>query len=217
MPNGSASSGPAAQASHDDEDPEPAIPAWMDDAPPYEDFASSSSSPSPPSPRVSAAEQAHEESDGEPEEEEEEEFDPALGYLLAGIDDRWLTVVREAANKSRHLAANLAHGRFLGVEKKGGTAVLKVLFDRRPNLDTVVEAAAAGELSEALAPFGKGAVLDAKARDGEDTKVPSIAEAQRTAAAKAQQDLELHAREHPVVKKALELFGGEVRQVRREP
>lgn len=191
----------------------------MDEAPPYDDTPPApptrSAAPTAGRTTTAPANEAAAEQD-ELEEEPEEVFDPALGYLLEDVDHRWLTVVREAAGKSRPLAAHLAHARFCGVEKAGGRVVVNVLFDRRPNLDTVSEAAARGELLEALAPFGEGAVLFAKLRDGEASAAPSIAEAQRAAAAKAQADLEAHAKAHPVVKKALELFGGEVRQVRRE-
>jgi hypothetical protein len=94
--------------------------------------------------------------------------------------------------------------------------VLTVLFERRPNLDTVEQANQRGELKDALGVFGAGAKLETRMATEADTAPPSIATAQREAALKAQRDLEAHARAHPVVQKALDLFGGEVRQVRRD-
>ncbi|MFZ9886110.1 MAG: DNA polymerase III subunit gamma/tau [Myxococcota bacterium] len=183
------------------------VPSWMLEAPPPESPELTKTSPPPPEPPE------EEELD---EEEPEEAFDPSLGYLLEGIDPRWIDLVRSAASQSKHLAAHLAHGRFLGSEKRGKSTVLTVLFERRPNLDTVEQANQRGELKDALGVFGAGAKLETRMATEGDAAPPSIATAQREAALKAQRDLEAHARAHPVVQKALDLFGGEVRQVRRD-
>jgi DNA polymerase-3 subunit gamma/tau len=151
----------------------------------------------------------------EPEDDDEDEeppFDPALGYLLEGVDPRFVDVVRDVAPTSKRLASLLAHAHV--IEQEGDE--LRVSFSRNPHTEEVRGHAASKAVKDALANrFGAGTRLVIVEHE-EGKGAPSVAQAQRRAAEQAQADLEAHARAHPVVQAAMELFGGEVRSVRRE-
>ena len=154
------------------------------------------------------------------EEEEEEEdvasfhFDPALGYDLAGVDDRWLAFVREVAFKNSHIAGWLAHGHFAGTEDDEQGTVVWVAFKTEMQVEISERRKDHAAVRVALKHFGDKVRLEVAEYEEESGAEPSIAEAQKNAQKQAIADLEEHARAHPVVQKALALFGGEVREVR---
>ena len=63
--------------------------------------------------------------------------------------------------------------------------------------------------------FGAKLTMTVGKSDANDAGAPSVHDAEETLKRELQQKLEAHARAHPVVQKALSLFGGEVRAVRR--
>jgi DNA polymerase-3 subunit gamma/tau len=146
------------------------------------------------------------------DDEQDEGFDPALGYVLEGVDPEFVDVVRDLAVRSRRLAALLAHANLLS--RDGG--VVRVSFARALHAEEMTEAMNSDAVRSALARLGEGTSLEVADHAERDDLAPTIAQAQRRAAEQAQRDLEAHARAHPVVKAALELFGGEVRSVKRE-
>lgn len=150
--------------------------------------------------------------EAQPEEEEEEPFDPALGYLLEGVDERWLAFVRQLAAVRQRLGGVFAHGRFVGVRTGQEGNRVEVAFERLLYRDDAERHATDPAVLAALSVFGENARLFT-AEVTEDC-APSIATAQAKAAAKAQAALEAHAKAHPVVQKAVSLFGGEVRSIR---
>ena len=95
---------------------------------------------------------------------------------------------------------------------KGGA--VEVSFARDAHASAIKGALDAPPIRDALAhAYGAGVKLViVPAADG---AAPSIAEARDRALAEAQRALEAHAKSHPIVEKAVSLFGGEVRSVRR--
>jgi DNA polymerase-3 subunit gamma/tau len=154
----------------------------------------------------------------EPEPEvEEDRFDPALGYDLDAVPDTWLAYVRAVARRNQRLAGSLAHGHFAGVEDEGGEKIVWLAFKSEFPSEEVTRGRDHPVLSSELeTAYGKGARIEVVTWEEGSDAAPSIFEAQRAAAAAAQQALEDHARTHPVVQQAVELFGGEVRRVRQE-
>lgn len=146
------------------------------------------------------------------EEEEEEPFDPALGYLLEDVDERWLSFVRQLAAVRQRLGGVFAHGRLAGIRTGEEGCRVEVAFERTLYRDDAEKHATDPAVLAALAVFGENARL--YTADLSEECAPSIASAQAKAAAKAQAALEAHAKAHPVVQKALSLFGGEVRSIR---
>lgn len=148
----------------------------------------------------------------EEDDDEGEAFDPALGYVLDDIDDRWLAFVRQVAAARQRLGGVLSNGRFVAATRQGEAILVEVAFDKALHRDDAAQSASDPAVIAALSAFGEGAALVVtEPREGLG---PSIAEAQHRAAEKAQAALEAHAKSHPVVQKALSLFGGEVRQVK---
>ncbi len=138
--------------------------------------------------------------------DEEEEDDDPLGELeLKGVDPRWRRFV-----KSLHLSRG---GTFrMGRIKRLDDAVVEVCFKAAYTHDEANRMAESAEVKAAFqAVFAGASLLVSHGEEG----APSIQEAEATLKAELQQKLEAHAKSHPVVQKAVALFGGEVRAVKR--
>ncbi|MCC7111769.1 MAG: DNA polymerase III subunit gamma/tau, partial [Deltaproteobacteria bacterium] len=146
-------------------------------------------------------------------EDDEEAPDPAAGLTLEGVDAPFLAFVDQVARAHRPMAMHLDHARLLKAE--GGA--VEVFFPRELHARALSAAVDAPVIRDALeAAYGKGArllIVPAPADPAQGK--PSVAEARERALAEAQRALEQHAKSHPVVEKAVALFGGEVRQVKR--
>lgn len=139
------------------------------------------------------------------EAEDEEEDDPLMGLDLPGVDDRWRRFVN-----SLHLQKG---GTFrMGRPRRLGPDVVEVCFIQQFTADNARRMAESPEVKAALAAiFGSATLHILHADDGG----PSVQEAEQRLQAELQTQLETHAKSHPVVQKALTLFGGEVKTVKR--
>jgi len=140
-------------------------------------------------------------------EEEEEEVDPLKDFELPGVDPRWRAFV---GSLQRSRGGTFRLGRLQSLDGD----VAEVGFSTAHAVDDAT--ALAGD-PEILARLEKewGRPLKISVRKGGEG-APSIHEAEASLRKELQQKLEAHARSHPVVQKALALFGGEVRAVRRQ-
>ena len=142
------------------------------------------------------------------EEEEEDDVDPLAEFELPGVDLRWRSFV-QSLQKARA-------GTFrLGRMKSAAANVVEVCFATAHAID---EASRIAVEPEVLARLEKafGAPCQLKVLR-EDAGAPSVHDAEEHLKRELQLKLEAHAKAHPVVQKALSLFGGEVRGVRRGP
>ena len=146
-------------------------------------------------------------------DDDEEAPDPAAGLPLEGVDARLVAFVDQVARTHRPMAMHLDHARLVRV----ANGSVEVCFPRELHARALAGAVDAPVIKDALeAAFGKGARLTIVAApvDAGPSQV-SLAEARERALEQAQRALEQHAKSHPVVEKAVALFGGEVRQVKR--
>jgi DNA polymerase-3 subunit gamma/tau len=131
--------------------------------------------------------------------------DPLFGLDLPGVDERWrrfVTTLRQQRG-----------GTFrMGRPRKLGPDVVEVCFIQAFTADNARRMAESPEVGDALrASFGDVTLKVFHADDGS----PSVHDAEQRLHAELQERLEAHARSHPVVQKALTLFGGEVKTVKR--
>ncbi|MDP2341347.1 MAG: DNA polymerase III subunit gamma/tau [Deltaproteobacteria bacterium] len=139
-------------------------------------------------------------------EEEDDDVDPLAGFELPGVDPRWRTFV-QTLQKQRMGIFRL--GRLKGVAND----VVDVCFGTAHAIDEASRMATEPEVLARLEKaFGKKLKL---AVLREDAGAISLHDAEEALKRELQQKLEAHAKAHPVVQKALALFGGEVRAVRR--
>jgi DNA polymerase-3 subunit gamma/tau len=154
--------------------------------------------------------------DADTDEMDTDDLDPALGFTLEGVDPRMKSFVDQVWNKNQALGAHLMHARLVGVDQASTGPRVKLSFERglheRSTRDAVGEAFIKSALVDA---FGEGATVELVAHDAGADQPPTLADAVKKAKDDAEKALDAHARAHPVVKKAIELFGGEVRSVRR--
>jgi DNA polymerase-3 subunit gamma/tau len=145
--------------------------------------------------------------------DDEEEADGAAGLPLEGIDPRFKDFVDRVARAHRPMASYLDHAHL--VSAAGGA--VEVCFSREAHANALKGAVEAPPIQEALLhAFGAGMKLIIVGTPAQPAQTaPSIAEARDTALAEAQRALEAHAKSHPIVEKAVSLFGGEVRSVKR--
>ncbi|MBI1947537.1 MAG: DNA polymerase III subunit gamma/tau [Deltaproteobacteria bacterium] len=150
--------------------------------------------------------------DEEPEDDADGP-DPAAGLPLEGVDARFLAFVDQVARTHRPMAMHLDHARLL----RENDGAVEVFFPRELHARALAAAVDAPVIKDALdAAFGKGARLVIAPPPADPAQgQPSVADARERALAEAQRALEQHAKSHPVVEKAVALFGGEVRQVKR--
>ncbi len=182
-------------------------------APAQADAGPSPASSSSP-PRASEEGASVTSGDGEAiEEDEGEQLEEDLGLDLEDVDETWAAFVVEVERRTRSfLGGALTHGLFVGVDDASSGPRVKVAFAQPHHAERVAAALTREELVGPLAIFGEGAfleIVDVPAKPG-----TSVFAARRVAREKIQVALEEHARAHPTVKKALELFGGEIRAVR---
>jgi DNA polymerase-3 subunit gamma/tau len=139
------------------------------------------------------------------EAEDEEEDDPLMGLDLPGVDDRW----RRFVNSLRLQKGGTFR---MGRPRRLGPDVVEVCFVQQFTADNARRMAESPEVKAAFSQIFGGARLQiVHADDGG----PSVQEAEQQVHAELQARLEAHAKSHPVVQKALTLFGGEVKTVKR--
>lgn len=146
--------------------------------------------------------------------EEEEDIDPAAGLPLEGIDARFKEFVDRVARAHRPIASHLDHAHLVRAPEpqRGGT--VEVSFARDAHASAIKSALDAGPVRDALT-HAYGADVKLIIVPTPEKSAPSIAEAREHALQEAQRALEAHAKSHPIVEKAVSLFGGEVRSVRK--
>jgi DNA polymerase-3 subunit gamma/tau len=132
------------------------------------------------------------------------------------VNDRWLKFVLKIAELSAPLGAHLEHGRFLEVADERSTRpIVRVHFMQQLHYERVTKASQNPRLLKPLESiFGSGARLELSLGDSEDNHKLTINEARGVAKTEAQQALEAEAAAHPVVQRAIALFGGDIRSVR---
>jgi DNA polymerase-3 subunit gamma/tau len=143
---------------------------------------------------------------------ESEEDDPAFGLSLKGADPTWVKVVDALGEKDRPMAVKLEQAQVL----RDGNAFrlfFKQSLHRKQAQDMVDAPALADALKSAAGAEAKVEISD---DDGSPDAAMSIVQARQEALERAEAALSAHARENPTVQRALELFGGEVREVRRQ-
>jgi DNA polymerase-3 subunit gamma/tau len=179
--------------------------------PPQEDDVSG---PIPVSPIVAAA--VGEGTEIEVDDVDADDLDPALGLPLEGIDPRMKAFVDHVWTKNERLGAHLMHARLVGVDKAASGPLVKLSFERGLHERTTKDAIGDTIVKNAVVhAFGAGAVIDLVPHVEGAGQPPTLAEASKKALDDVEKALDAHARAHPVVKRAIELFGGEVRSVRR--
>jgi DNA polymerase-3 subunit gamma/tau len=138
--------------------------------------------------------------------EEEDDVDPLQGFELPGVDARWRSFV---ASLQRSRGGTFRLGRLKQIDGD----VAEVAFPTAHAVDDATRLGGEAEILQKLErAFGKKLTL--KVGKGDDG-APSVHEAEETLKKELQARLEAHAKAHPIVQKALSLFGGEVRAVRR--
>jgi|GEM_PF-709437 len=131
--------------------------------------------------------------------------DPLADLDLPGVDVRWRRFV-QSLHQSRGGTFRMGRPQTLD-------GVIVVAFKAAYTADEAARMAQSPEVLAALLQvFGAGASL--KVIQGDDGP-PSIQEAETRLKHELQAQLEAHAKSHPVVQKAVALFGGEVRTVKR--
>ncbi len=151
--------------------------------------------------------------------EEPSPIEPPASALL-GIDQKWLNFVQTISLKSPVLGSHLEHGRFSEEVPGRDGPTLRVHFSHKLHFDAVNEGRSQPQFRALLVShFGYGSTMEPilkKTDPDEADSVVSISEAKDLATQKAQEDLEATAKADPIVQKALSLFGGEIRAVKRE-
>ncbi len=137
--------------------------------------------------------------------DDEEDDDPLFGLELPGVDERWRRFVN-TLQLQRGGTFRMARPRTLSKD------TVEVCFTQSFTAENARRMAESPDVKEALrACFGDAALTIVHADDGG----PSVHEAEQRLHAELQARLEAHARSHPVVQKAVALFGGEVKTVKR--
>jgi hypothetical protein len=138
-------------------------------------------------------------------DEDDPNADPLADLELPGVDVRWRRFV-QSLHQSRG-------GTFRMGRPQSLDSVIVVAFKAAYTADEAARMAQSPEVLAALLQvFGAGASL--RVVQGDDGP-PSIQEAETRLKHELQAQLESHAKSHPVVQKAVALFGGEVRTVKR--
>ena len=156
---------------------------------------------------------------GEEEMDEAEPIDADELMLenmpLENVEDSWLDFVERIRNTDRTLAAHMKHAFF-----EDGTdfalGQIGLVFKKKLHVSAVSGAQDSQFFLEASrACFGDSAKLSVAYEPQFQESRPSIQMARRTALDKAHEALRNYAQNDDVVKKALSLFGGEIRSVER--
>ncbi len=139
------------------------------------------------------------------DDDDDDGSDPLRDLTLPGVDERWRRFVR---------TLQLSRGGTFRMGKPRSLAgPIEVVFPVAYTADEARRMANEAEVQKALATvFGADATIVIK---HEDDSTPSIQEAEQNMHRHLQAQLEAHAKSHPVVQKAVALFGGEVKMVKR--
>jgi hypothetical protein len=139
------------------------------------------------------------------DDDDDDGSDPLRDLALPGVDERWRRFVR---------ALQLSRGGTFRMGKPRSLAgPVEVVFPVAYTADEARRMVNEAEVQKALATvFGADATM--VIAHGDDS-TPSIQEAEQTMHRQLQAQLEAHAKSHPVVQKAVALFGGEVKMVKR--
>ena len=135
---------------------------------------------------------------------------------LEGVDERWLNFINEVAIKERKLASHLEHA-FFTRESSLSDGKMCLVFKKKLH-HSALEAFQATDYFRDLFCKHFGEKLGLEAHYDPDFNAeagPSIQKSRRHALEKAHAALRAHAEENPVVQKALDLFGGEIKSVER--
>jgi DNA polymerase III subunit gamma/tau len=155
-----------------------------------------SPSPSPPVPSV------------EPDEEDAIDDDPHRQLPLVGIDPRYIQFIDKLT-----VVAPQKTGAFMLAQVAVADDGVELRFESEHHRRQVEEAMTAGASRDAfLQVFGS---RPSKAIAGLLPGTPTMQQAMQTARDEAERALQDYARAHPAIAKAAQLFGGEVRTVKR--
>ena len=139
------------------------------------------------------------------DDDDDDGSDPLRDIELPGVDARWRRFVR--------LLQQRVSGTFrMGKPKSLGNPV-EVVFPIAFNADEARRMAGELDVQRAVTTvFGDDAKI-VITQGTDDT--PSLLEAEQAMHRSLQEQLEVHAKQHPVVQKAVALFGGEVKMINR--
>ena len=141
---------------------------------------------------------------------------------LEGIDQKWQRFVETVIANMPLIGHHLENARLReATQNKQGAHVVRVEFTQKLHHQHVEQALKDAQFQSLLqGHYGQGSTLELidmpQVAPVIEEVVPTINEARDVATKKAQEELEQQARNHPVVQKALSLFGGEIRSVKRE-
>lgn len=149
--------------------------------------------------------------DDDDEFTEDDWKDPTRHLLLEGVDPRWLTFLDAISPQAPGLAGTLEHGHPVVVDDEGITLVFKNELH-----EANAQAADKALIEKGLSTFENGSRFEVSLAPSVDEELPvSVAQSRRIAIKKADEALRHHAENHPVVAKALALFGGRLKGVKR--
>lgn len=130
---------------------------------------------------------------------------------IAPVEDKWTQFVKAITEQSAALGHHLEHGRATLSQN-----TLKIEFNQTLHYQRVVAAKLDASFLAAFKQFyGNNTVVEPYLSGTLTTPRETVHEANESATQRAQATLEEETRNHPVVKKALALFGGEIRAVKK--
>lgn len=140
---------------------------------------------------------------------------PLLFSQLEGVDEKWLEFVRLTTEHSPGLTSFLVQAYFLGHQQTASAHTVKAAFKHQLQQQYAQEEYLKCKAENVLQTvFGANACLELLVEDVQHTC--TITQAIEQAEQKAQAALEAKAKADPFVQKALALFGGEIRTVKRQ-
>ncbi len=139
------------------------------------------------------------------DDDDDDGSDPLRDITLPNVDERWRKFIR--------LLQQRVSGTFRMGKPRSLAGPIEVVFAVGFNADEARRMSSEPEVQHALKTmFGEDAKLIVS--QGEE-RTPSLLEAEQAMHRVLQERLEAHARAHPVVQKAIALFGGEVKMIKR--
>ena len=138
---------------------------------------------------------------------------------LGNIDQTWLRFVNLCIQQITAIGHHLEHARLVNVTNEQDKVVIDIELEQQFHYQSIMEALNNTTLQSLLASiYGKNAQLKPTLAIKEIAPSPStmtITQAREVAQQQAQEALQEQAQNHPVVQKALSLFGGEIRAVKK--
>ena len=142
---------------------------------------------------------------------------------IKDLDRSWVGFVELVTQNMPVLGANLEHARFINTTQTEGKTVINISFEQKFHYQRLLAAQADPAFLGLLKKhYQQDAVLNPVLLTAKQQTLASsepaaltINQAKKIAEQKAQESLEKQAREDPLVKKALALFGGEIRSVKK--